>query len=132
MAKVIRNCWVYKPNYSWHVYLPRRKDTNKEYDYEAHNATPSTFPEPMAEEPPKLWLVWFYRDLAGEPRWTQNRVRRLLGGDPKPGEMLVFKNSADVNKQLWHMKHLIELRPMRFPNGEPTEADVNHLEVPEH
>lgn len=129
MAKVIRQCWVWKPHYRWHVYLPRRNDGLREYDFEANNATPSSFPEPMPEEPPKLWLVWFYRDLSGEPRWTKEHIRRLFGGDPTPGDMHVFKNTADINKQLWHMKHLIELRPMRFPNGEPTEADINHLEV---
>ncbi len=43
--------------------------------------------------------------------------------------MTVFKNTAAFNAQLWHVKHLLELRPLTFPHGEPTVDDVNYIEV---
>lgn len=43
--------------------------------------------------------------------------------------MFVFKNTASQNAELWPLKHLIEIRPLYFPNGEPTADDVNALEV---
>lgn len=43
--------------------------------------------------------------------------------------MEVFKNTASVNHELWHIKHLIDLKPLTFPNGEPTMEDVKSLEV---
>lgn len=43
--------------------------------------------------------------------------------------MEIFKNTAAQNSELWHVKHLIELRPLTFPNGEPTLEDVHAIEV---
>jgi hypothetical protein len=36
---------------------------------------------------------------------------------------------ADTNDKLWSVKHLIEVRPISFPNGEPTEADIGFVEL---
>ncbi|TKR68290.1 hypothetical protein L596_024291 [Steinernema carpocapsae] len=129
MAKVIRNCWVYKPYGRWHRYLPRRHDGISEYEFKIERATAEEFPEKMDGEPPKLWLAWVYREMTGEPHWTRKRVTDLFGEDWKPGKMAIFKNTPAFNDKLWHVKHLIEVRPLTFPNGEPTENDVNSLEV---
>lgn len=43
--------------------------------------------------------------------------------------MFVFKNTASQNAELWPLKHIIEVRALSFPNGEPTIDDVNALEV---
>jgi large subunit ribosomal protein L30 len=43
--------------------------------------------------------------------------------------MEIMKNTASTNEALWHIKHLIELRPITFPYGEPTIDDVGHIEV---
>ncbi|MFH4980497.1 hypothetical protein AB6A40_007206 [Gnathostoma spinigerum] len=129
MAKVIRNQWVYKPLGRWHRYLPRRHDGIKEYDFEANEAGPEHFPEKMEGERPKLWLAWIYRKPVGEPHWTKKRLADLFGEDYEPGRMEIFKNTPSQNAELWHVKHLIELRPLTFPNGEPTLDDVTALEV---
>uniref|UniRef100_A0A914C8B7 39S ribosomal protein L30, mitochondrial n=1 Tax=Acrobeloides nanus TaxID=290746 RepID=A0A914C8B7_9BILA len=83
----------------------------------------------MPEKPPKLWVAWLYRGLINEPKWIKNRVYKLFGPEIKPGELQVFKNTSAFNYELWHIKHLIELRPMTFPNGEPTMESVNRIEV---
>lgn len=129
MAKVIRNRYVYRPHNRWHRYLPLRKDGIKEYNYEEHDATPSAFPDPMPGPPSKLWLAWLYKKPSGDPKWIKSSVNLLFGENPTPGEMHVFKNTHSVNNELWRIKHLIELRPITFPNGEPTEADIDHISV---
>uniref|UniRef100_A0A914RNH5 Uncharacterized protein n=1 Tax=Parascaris equorum TaxID=6256 RepID=A0A914RNH5_PAREQ len=43
--------------------------------------------------------------------------------------MEIFKNTAAQNSELWHVKHLIEIRPLTFPNGEPTLEDVHAVEI---
>lgn len=43
--------------------------------------------------------------------------------------MFIFKNTASQNTELWPLKHVIEVRALSFPNGEPTIDDVNALEV---
>lgn len=129
MAKVIRNQWVYKKDGHWYRYLPRRNDGPKEFDYQANMAGPEHFPEKMKSKPPKLWLAWIYRDYSKDSYYIKNKIEKLFGKDAKPGKMFVFKNTASQNAELWPLKHLIEIRPLCFPNGEPTADDVNALEV---
>ncbi|VDD93660.1 unnamed protein product [Enterobius vermicularis] len=121
--------WVWKKQGHNYKYLPRRHDGIKKYDFVAENAGPDNFPERLDGNPPKLWLAWLYRDLRGEPKWVGEKVRNLFGEDFKVGKMEVFKNTASVNHELWHIKHLIDLKPLTFPNGEPTMEDVKSLEV---
>ncbi|CAD5222433.1 unnamed protein product [Bursaphelenchus xylophilus] len=129
MAKQIRNCYVHKKYNRWWRYLPRRQDGKREYDFEKNEALPENFEEKMDGEPPKLWVAWLYRSPQAEPKWTQARVKTLFGENFEPGKMTIFRNTADVNLELWKIKHLIDLKPLTFPNGEPTEADIPHLTV---
>ncbi|EFO27004.1 hypothetical protein LOAG_01477 [Loa loa] len=124
MAKVIRNQWVYKKTGHWYRYLPRRNDISKEFDYEKFMAGPEHFPEKMESKPPKLWLVWIYRNYSTDPTCTKKKSKNYL-----PGKMFIFKNTASQNIELWLLKHIIEVRALSFPNGEPTVDDVNALEV---
>uniref|UniRef100_A0A0K0FUM3 39S ribosomal protein L30, mitochondrial n=1 Tax=Strongyloides venezuelensis TaxID=75913 RepID=A0A0K0FUM3_STRVS len=128
MAKVIRNCYVYRPNNRVWRHLPRRVEGRREYDFEKNQAMPRDFPDKLQEEPSKLLLVWLYRGLSGEPKWTKEKVKKLLG-DVTPGKMHIFKNTESYNNELWHIKHLIEVKPLKFPNGEPTEEDIYRVEV---
>ena len=41
----------------------------------------------------------------------------------------MFKNTPSTNVQLWKIKHMIEVRPMEFPQGEPELGDINHMEI---
>ena len=43
--------------------------------------------------------------------------------------MHVFKNTPSWNRILWNVKAFIEIRPISFPHGEPTEEDVGNLRV---
>ncbi|WKY02670.1 hypothetical protein Q1695_016158 [Nippostrongylus brasiliensis] len=136
MAKVIRSRWVYRPHGRWHRYLPRRNDGVKEYDYSKGGSLAEFKDEFMREShdepkegPSKLWMAWLYRDLSGEPHWTKSRVNKLFGVDFKVGRMEVFPNTAAFNEELWHIKHLIELKPITFPNGEPTAEDIYAMKL---
>lgn len=129
MAKVIRKQWVWKKQGHSYKYLPRRNDGLKEYDFIANESGPENFPEKLNCAPPKLWLGWLYRGPNGEPKWTKKVVKNLFGEDYEVGKMEIFKNTASVNEQLWRIKHLIELKPLTFPNGEPTIDDIKALEV---
>lgn len=116
-----------------------------EFDYAKHNALPDHFPDRLEGAPPKLWVGWLYRpNLKGELKWIRRDVEFLFGKDwqvrlfrrlymrsarLQPGKMEVFKNTPAWNERLWRVKHLIELRPLTFPNGEPTADDVGHLRV---
>ncbi|KHJ95730.1 kinase domain protein [Oesophagostomum dentatum] len=131
MAKVIRNRWVYRPHNRWHRYLPRRNDGIKEFTYETGGSIAEFREEMMSQgheepktPPSKLWMAWLYRNLSGEPHWTKDRVAKLFGSDYKVGRMELFPNTAAINEELWHVKHLIDLKPVTFPNGEPTEEDI--------
>ncbi|CAJ0959565.1 unnamed protein product, partial [Mesorhabditis belari] len=136
MAKVIRPQWVFRKDNKWVRYLPRRHDgIVGEYDYKKYSATYEDFCQTQEESPAastspsKLWLAWLYRELNGEPRWTRARVHKLFGIDYKPGRMEIFPNTPSYNEELWNIKHLIELKPVTFPNGEPTEADITTLQI---
>lgn len=130
MAKVIRNCYVYRKNDRWYQHLPRRNDIGGVYDFEKQNAMPEDFNQPMeVGTPPKLWLVWPYRKTNSERQWIKEHLQDLFGELPTPGKMHIFKNTSNINAKLWHVKHLIEVRPISFPNGEPTADDVAFTEL---
>uniref|UniRef100_A0A914KS15 39S ribosomal protein L30, mitochondrial n=1 Tax=Meloidogyne incognita TaxID=6306 RepID=A0A914KS15_MELIC len=129
MAKVIRQCWVWRKNNRVWRYLPRRDDRVNRVDLDVLAEQCETFPDPMPVEPPKLWVAWIFRDLEKSDGILRDHVRKLFGKYPKPGELHIFMNTLANNKQLWKIKHLIEIRPISFPNGEPGPEDVYNLEV---
>ncbi|CAB3397642.1 unnamed protein product [Caenorhabditis bovis] len=122
MAKVIRNRWVYRPDNRWTRYLPRRNDAVKEHIYDMKI-------DEASENAPKLWMAWLYRNVSGEPKWTKERVEKIFGKDYKVGRMEIFRNSPLVNEELWTIKHLIEIRPVDFVNGEPSEDDIYSMKL---
>ena len=130
MAKQIRECWVWKKQNRWWRYLPRRDDARPKIDLDELGDQCATFTDPMPAEPPKLWVAWLYKDFEGKGSVElRDQVRKLFGKDAKPGEMKMFKNTLSTNKQLWKIKHLLEIRPVSFPDGEPELKDIFHLEV---
>ncbi|KAI3416069.1 hypothetical protein GPALN_005621 [Globodera pallida] len=129
MSKQIRNQWVWRKNARWWRYLPRRDDSHNKLDLDELGEQCATFPDPMPAEAPKLWVAWLYREHSGSGPKIGEQVSKLFGKYARPGEMQVFKNTLSTNKQLWKIKHLIEIRPVTFPDGEPGPGDANHLEV---
>lgn len=49
-----------------------------------------------------------------------------LGLDGKASDYAVVKNIPENNARLWKVKHLIKIKPITFPYGEPTENDIKH------
>lgn len=41
------------------------------------------------------------------------------------GDVAIVKNIPEINSQLWKIKHLIKITPITFPNGMPTENDID-------
>ncbi|KRZ74138.1 39S ribosomal protein L30, mitochondrial [Trichinella papuae] len=109
-------------------YLPRPITGVHEFDYESMEATPDHFPDKL-EIRPKLWVAWLYRQPSNEPRWIKKDIELLFGVKPKLLEMNIFKNMPYWNKRLWKIKHLIEVKPIVFPNGEPTEEDIPYMRL---
>ncbi|KAI1722582.1 hypothetical protein Ddc_06748 [Ditylenchus destructor] len=128
MAQVIRKHLVYKKYGRWWRYLPRRDDSRIKYDYDAPQNLPMAFEDPMPCEPPKLWVSWLYCDITKRSAKVQDLAVQLFG-TTEPGVMNVFPNTASTNRQLWKLKHVIDIRPMTFPNGEPTMENVANVEI---
>jgi len=130
MARPPRLCWVYKP---WHEYkyLPRPKYGRMQYDYEEMEATPEKFPYKLDGQPPKLWVAWLYRMPKNVDAKMRQQIVELFGGDlvKQVNKMKIFKNTPYWNNLLWSAKSFIEIRPITFPNGEPTDADINHTTI---
>lgn len=41
-------------------------------------------------------------------------------------DVAVVKNIPENNAMLWKVKHLVDVKPIVFPYGAPTENDINH------
>ncbi|CDW56964.1 DNA polymerase lambda [Trichuris trichiura] len=127
MAKPPRACFVYKPLHKY-VYLPRPNVRPSDFDYEAAGSSPDDFEEKL-EKAPKLWVAWLYRKPSQETRNVRQITKELFGSPPRLLDMKVFKNTPYWNGQLWKIKHLIEINPISFPHGEPTEADIPYVRL---
>uniref|UniRef100_A0AC35TS42 Glyco_trans_2-like domain-containing protein n=1 Tax=Rhabditophanes sp. KR3021 TaxID=114890 RepID=A0AC35TS42_9BILA len=128
LRKNLNYCYVFRPHNRVWRHLPRRVEGVKEHEFDKTQSMPSNFPDKLNDAPAKLFLVWLYRDLTSEPKWTKEKVKKLFG-DITPGKMHVFKNTEAFNNELWHVKHLIDLKPITFPNGEPTVDDIYRMEL---
>ncbi|XP_044731082.1 39S ribosomal protein L30, mitochondrial [Chrysoperla carnea] len=73
-------------------------------------------------DPPKLFMVKRIKPFKGNPHWEKKILRdfKLEGND-----VAIVKNIPENNGRLWRVKHLVEIKPITFPNGEPTENDIN-------
>lgn len=38
--------------------------------------------------------------------------------------IVILKNTEYICEDLWKVKHLVKITPVTFPNGEPTEEDI--------
>lgn len=41
------------------------------------------------------------------------------------GDIAIVKNIPENNARLWKIKHLIQIAPITFPNGMPSQDDLN-------
>ncbi|XP_050414971.1 uncharacterized protein LOC126829258 [Patella vulgata] len=78
------------------------------------------------QEPAMLHMVWRVKKLAGRPYWEKD-VLKMLKLDGKMFQVQIHKNTPEVNDMLKFVKHLIEIKPITFPYGLPTdETDYEH------
>ncbi|KAK6173201.1 hypothetical protein SNE40_016697 [Patella caerulea] len=78
------------------------------------------------QEPAMLHMVWRVKKLAGRPYWEKD-VMKILKLDGKMFQVQIHKNTPEVNDMLKFVKHLIEIKPITFPYGLPTdETDYEH------
>lgn len=47
-------------------------------------------------------------------------------GTWKASDVNVVKNIPEVNAMLWKVKHLVDVKPIEFPYGEPTIDDIKY------
>ncbi|XP_040161961.1 39S ribosomal protein L30, mitochondrial [Anopheles arabiensis] len=73
-------------------------------------------------EPSKLFSVRRMKPIKGLPYW-EKRILRGLGLYEK-NAVAVVKNIPENNARLWKVKHLVEILPITYRYGEPTEADI--------
>lgn len=56
-------------------------------------------------------------------------LRRLGMHQRQLNVLTVIPNTPQYNQLLWIVKHLIKIRPLKFPNGIPTEADIGNIKI---
>lgn len=72
------------------------------------------------------------KPVKGNPFW-ERRILRELGLFGRPDRnVTIVKNIPENNARLWKVKHLIEITPIHFPQGEPTMDDINHTFLKEN
>ncbi|XP_059480509.1 uncharacterized protein LOC132199645 [Neocloeon triangulifer] len=88
------------------------------------------YPRPNEVEipytPSKLLMVQRVARWSGNPKWDK-KILKDLGLNKNMGEVVLVKNTPQMNKLLYQVKHLIKIKPVVFPNGEPTADDVKVL-----
>ncbi|CAG2170966.1 unnamed protein product [Oppiella nova] len=74
-------------------------------------------------------LVWRYKTMTHIP-WHEKYVLSHLGLHQKECHIrVVVPNTPHFNGLLWRVKHLIQLMPIAFPDGIPTEEDVGCVKL---
>ncbi|GAB6024849.1 39S ribosomal protein L30, mitochondrial [Chamberlinius hualienensis] len=83
-------------------------------------------PEGTDYKPTKLFAVWRTSRILGIPYWLKDILENKLGltAETQYTHPVIVRNSPAVNQMLWHVKHLIRLKPITFPDGFPTEKDI--------
>ncbi|CAG2112386.1 unnamed protein product [Medioppia subpectinata] len=74
-------------------------------------------------------LVWRHKDIY-DMAWHERYVLSHLGLHQKePNLRVVLPNTPHFNDLLWKVKHLIQLMPIAFPDGVPTDRDVGSVKL---
>lgn len=81
--------------------------------------------EEIPQDPPSpLLLVQRVKPLKGEPKFNKNFCLQIgLGQKERLGKRVILPNLPSVSLLLFKIKHLLEIRPITFPNGYPEDFD---------
>ncbi|XP_065343595.1 uncharacterized protein mRpL30 [Cloeon dipterum] len=105
------------------------KEPDERVPFEKHHGF-YYYPRPDEQKipytPSKLLMVQRVAKWAYNPKWDK-KVLKELGLNKERGEVVIVKNTPQMNKMLYQVKHLIKIKPVTFPNGEPTEEDARVL-----
>jgi len=91
------------------------------------------FPRPGEVDPPyeptKLFRVRRLCTLIGKPHWDKRIMWQLglAGKNKKQSEVVILKNTPEICQKLYLVKHLVEIAPITFSNGFPTDAHSGFL-----
>ncbi|XP_044763668.1 39S ribosomal protein L30, mitochondrial [Coccinella septempunctata] len=77
-------------------------------------------------EPSKLFRVQRIKPLKGVPYYEKS-ILRDFKLDTKLSDVVILKNMPETIMKLWKIKHLIEIKPVTFPNGFPTDVNGTYL-----
>lgn len=72
--------------------------------------------------PSKLLLVHRVRPFKGNPHWDKNTLK-ALGFSEESTDPVILKNTPEVCAQLWKIKHLIKVLPVKMPEKLPDLND---------
>ncbi|CAK9298363.1 unnamed protein product [Gordionus sp. m RMFG-2023] len=124
-AHVIRNitktaALFKKPNAS--IYRPQIPQNI--LDNAGHELSPGVMPF-------KLMLVYKVKPPYYLPHYELKALKEVgLDKNIKYSQRVVMKNTSDICKKLWQVKHLIRIIPLRFPNGIPvSDSDVMNTRI---
>lgn len=85
---------------------------------------------PDFQDPPyeasKLFRVRRIKELKGVP-YYEKEILKLLKLDGRINDIVIIKNIPEINARLWKVKHLIEIKPVTFPDGFPQNAEGTYL-----
>ncbi|KAL1506805.1 hypothetical protein ABEB36_006097 [Hypothenemus hampei] len=84
----------------------------------------SNFEDPPYE-PTKLFRVKRIKHMKGLPYWEKGILKEFkLDGD----DYSIIKNIPENCHRLWKVKHCIQIVPITYPDGFPTESDRTYLQ----
>ncbi|KAL3270694.1 hypothetical protein HHI36_021222 [Cryptolaemus montrouzieri] len=78
-------------------------------------------------EPTKLFRVQRIKPLKGVP-YFEKSILKDFKLDGKLSDVVILKNMKETNMKLWKIKHLIQIKPVTFPNGFPEDTNGTYLE----
>ncbi|KAG5203011.1 large ribosomal subunit protein uL30m-like [Ovis aries] len=76
------------------------------------------------QQPHKLHIVTRIKSAKRRPYWEKDIIKML--GLQKAHTPQVHKNIPSVNAKLKVVKHLIRIKPLKLPQGLPTEEDMSN------
>uniref|UniRef100_UPI00358DE3E2 large ribosomal subunit protein uL30m-like n=1 Tax=Myxine glutinosa TaxID=7769 RepID=UPI00358DE3E2 len=79
------------------------------------------------EQPHQLHVVYRIRSALRRPYWEKNMVKML--GLTKKRYPVIHKNTPSVNNRLNTIRHLIQIKPLKLPQGLPTEEELQHCYI---
>jgi ribosomal protein L30/L7E len=74
-------------------------------------------------------LVWRVLDIS-RTKWDESVILRKLGLHHEQNYVrTLVPNTPHHNKLLWQVKHLVAMKPLTFPDGIPTEKDMDCVRI---